>query len=177
MKKQFLALTLVAALGMSVFAPSFGGSANAAAPAVRHAQAHAAFFDKTRFLLHMGVAFFAFHHFIYEPFKAHAFSKGAPHRTSSIVKAGLAALFAAHEVKVAYGIAKGSSSPTLRKLVSPISKLASTFSSAGTKFKNNPSTYSDSAVNSMGGSVNYIGSTASKGGYGIKDIVTHIPGL
>ena len=177
MKKQVLAITLLAALAASALAPSFGGSAQAAAPAVRQAQAHAALFDKTRFLLHMGLAFYAFHHFIYTPFRAHAFASGASHRTSSIVKAGIAALFAAHEVKVAYGIAKGSNSATLKALIAPIDKLAGTFASAGATFKNNPGAYTDTPVNSMNGSVNYIGSTAQKGGYGIKDVVTHIPGL
>ena len=177
MKKRLLTVTLIAALAASVLLPSFGGTATAAAPAVSRTQAHAALFDKTRFLLHMGAAFYAFHHFIYAPFRAHAFASGASHRTSAIVKAGIAALFAAHEVKVAYGIAQGSSSPTLQKLVAPINKLAGTFSTAGSTFKNNPSGYTDTAVNSMNGSVNYIGSTAQKGGYGIKDLVTHIPGL
>ncbi len=177
MKKYLLTMTLIAALAASVLVPSFGGNASAAGPAVQHTQAHAALFDKTRFLLHMGAAFYAFHHFIYAPFRAHAFASGASHRTSSIVKAGIAALFAAHEVKVAYGIAKGSNSATLKLLVAPINKLAGTFSTAGSTFKSNPSGYSDTAVNSMNGSVNYIGSTAGKGGYGIKDVVTHIPGL
>lgn len=177
MKRRIIVVTLVAALLASILAPAFTGSANAAAPAVTHSQAHTAFLDKTRFLLHMGVAYFAFHHWIYNPYKAHAFAKGANGRTKAIVKAGIAALFAVHELKVAYGIAKGSNSATLHALISPISKLTAALQAAGSKFKSNPSAYSDATVNSLNGTAGSLSSAASKAGYGIKDISAPIPGL
>jgi hypothetical protein len=177
MKKTILVVTLVAALLTSIVAPAFTGTASAAAPAVSHNRAHAALFDKTRFLLHAGAAYFAFHHWIYNPYKAHAFAKGAPGRTKAIIKAGIAALFAVHELKVAYGIANGSNSATLHALVAPINKLIAVLQTAGSKFKSNPSAYSDTTVNGLNSSAGLLGTAASKAGYGIKDIPIGIPGL
>ncbi len=177
MKRRIIVVTLVAALLTSIFAPAFSGNAKAATPAVTHNQAHTAFLDKTRFLLHMGAAYFAFHHWIYNPYKAHAFAKGASGRTKSIIKAGIAALFAVHELKVAYGIAKGSHSATLHALISPIDKLTAALQAAGSKFKSNPSSYSDATVGALSGSAGSLGTLASKAGYGIKDIPIGIPGL
>jgi hypothetical protein len=177
MKKRIIVATLVAALLTGIFAPAFGGNANAAAPAITHNRAHPAFLDKTRFLLHAGAAYFAFHHWIYKPYKAHAFASGAPGRTKAIIKAGIAALFAVHELKVAYGIANGSHSATLHALVSPINKLIALLQAAGSKFKSNPSAYSDATVNGLNSSAGLLGTAASKAGYGIKDVTAPIPGL
>jgi hypothetical protein len=176
MKKRLLVATLVGALLTGVFAPAFTGNAHAASPAVTHNRAHAALFDKTRFLAHVGLAYFAFHHWIYNPYKAHAFAKGASGRTKAIVKAGIAALFAVHELKVAYGIANGSSSATLHALVSPINKFMAALQAAGNKFKSNPSSYSDATVNSLTSDAGALSSSASKGGASIKDIPIAIPG-
>jgi hypothetical protein len=177
MKKRIIVATLVAALLTSIFTSAFTGNAHAAAPAVTHNRAHAALFDKTRFLLHAGAAYFAFHHWIYNPYKAHAFASGAPGRTKAIVKAAIAALFAVHELKVSYGIANGSHSATLHALVSPINKLIALLQAAGSKLKSNPSAYSDSTVNALNSSAGLLGTAASKAGYGIKDIPVPIPGL
>jgi hypothetical protein len=172
MKRRFglvaLSLTLLFGVLFASTAPTY------AAP---RTHAHAALFDKTRFLLHMGLAFGAFHHWVYKPYKAHAFSKGASGRTKTIIKAALASLFAAHEVKKAYDIAKGSSSPTLQKLVAPIAKFNTALSNLGNKLKKNPASYTDALVNNANGPANLISSEASKGGYGIKDIVTSSLGL
>jgi hypothetical protein len=177
MRKRLVVLTLVGAMLTSVLAPSFGGNAHAAAPAVTHARAHTAFLDKTRFLLHAGVAYFAFHHWIWNPYKAGAFKKGASGRTKAIIKAGIAALFAVHELKVAYGIAEGSHSATLHALVSPINKFMGALQAAGNKFKSSPGSYSDSIVSGLNGNASSLGSAASKAGYSIKDITAPIPGL
>jgi len=75
-----------------------------------------ALLDKTRFAAHLGVAYFCFHHWVLKPIQAGEFSKGAPHRVSTIVKGGAALLFAVHEVKVAERIAHKSNSPLLHSL-------------------------------------------------------------
>ena len=54
---------------------------------------------KTKFVLHAGLAFGAFHRYILEPYRAGAFRKGAPGRTKALVKAGAAGLFAYRELK------------------------------------------------------------------------------
>ena len=58
-------------------------------------------FAKTKFVLHSGLAFGAFHRYILKPYRAGAFRKGTPGRTKALVKAGAAAAFAYHELKVA----------------------------------------------------------------------------
>ena len=58
-------------------------------------------FAKTKFVLHSGLAFGAFHRYIYKPFKEGKFRSGAPGRRRTFVKAGLAGAFAYHELRVA----------------------------------------------------------------------------
>lgn len=88
---------------------------------------------KTKFVLHAGLAFGAFHRYIYKPFKAGSFKGGL--RTSKVayLKGGLAGLFAYHEVKVALVAAK--SSPLLTKLVSPLTALQTKMQALGTSLK------------------------------------------
>lgn len=72
-------------------------------------------FPKTKFLLHAGLAFGAFHRYVYKPYKAGGFSAGAPKRKRTIAKAAASGLFAYHELKQADDAAK--SSDTLRRHV------------------------------------------------------------
>ncbi len=77
-------------------------------------------FPKTKFLLHAGLAFGAFHRYIYKPFTASGFSSGAPKRKRTIAKAAASALFVYHELKQADDAAL--SSDTLRtKVHDPLS--------------------------------------------------------
>lgn len=79
-------------------------------------------FAKTKFLVHSGLAFGAFHRYIYKPYKAGKFKKGASGRTKALVKAGVAGAFAAHEIKQARRAAL--SDDTLRPLVTRVDRLA-----------------------------------------------------
>src|SRR5579862_1527863 len=121
-----------------------------------------AIFDKTRFVLHLGAAFFAFHHFVYNPYKAGGFQTGAPHRTKALVKGGLALLFAYHEVKVAEDIAHKSDSPLLHKLVTPIDSMGAAFANVGRKLKGG--SFDPSDVNMINDDVNMVGSGAAAAG-------------
>jgi hypothetical protein len=88
-------------------------------------------FAKTKFVLHAGLAFGAFHHFIYKPYKDGKLS-GFTHKLA-LLKAGLAGLFAYHEVKLALVDAK--SSPLLSKLLSPLTALSDKLQALGTQLK------------------------------------------
>jgi hypothetical protein len=150
---------------------------NAAAftpPAAGVAPARAALFDKTRFLLHMGAAFYAFPHFVWARYKNGGFASGAKGRTGNFVKAGIALLFAYHEVKVAYGIANSSHSATLHALVSPLNKLQSLFNTEATKLKSG--NFNSSDITNLNSAVTNLGSQAGSNGYTIKDITTPVPG-
>ena len=88
-----------------------GSSATAATAATQEPEAGcqqvgSVSFDKTKFVLPAGLAFGAFHHFISQPLQAGALSGVDP-----LAKAGLAAVFTAHELKLAKVAAE--SSPTL----------------------------------------------------------------
>lgn len=98
-------------------------------------------FDKTKFVLHAGLGFGAFHHFIYKPFKAGAFASGAHGRLGSLVKAGLAAAFVVHELKLAKQDAE--SSPTLCHLVAPLDEAAAALSAITSKLHSGNATEQD----------------------------------
>lgn len=79
-------------------------------------------FAKTRFVLHAGVAFGAFHRYIYKPYRAGAFKPDAPDRKKALAKAGASALVVAVEVKQARDAAKDD--PTLCKYVGSLDSLS-----------------------------------------------------
>jgi hypothetical protein len=58
-------------------------------------------FANTKFVLHMGLAFGAFHRYIYKPLKDGALRAGAPHRIATLAKGALAAAFIVHELRIA----------------------------------------------------------------------------
>ena len=180
MKGRILALVfaLVIVLGLcaplSTHAQAQGTTRVSAASAQVTVASRAQLFDKTRFLLHAGAAFYAFHHFVYKRYQQGGFAANASGRKGNFVKAAIALVFAYHELHVAYGIANGSSSKTLHLLVAPINKVLSLFDAEKTKLTNG--NYSDSDLTNLNSSVTSLGSTASSAGYGIKDVTVPVPG-
>jgi hypothetical protein len=177
MRRKFVMLGLLAALLLAVVSPSLAGRTSAAtpaAPAATSSQTHAAFLDKTRFVLHAGAGFYAFHHFVWARYKNGGFSASDPHRKSNIVKAALALLFAYHEFKVAYGIANKSNSKTLHVLVAPLSRLGGAVGTVYTKLKGGQ--YSDSDIQSLNDNVSSFGKVSGSNGVDIKDRAVPIPG-
>jgi hypothetical protein len=77
-------------------------------------------FAKTKFVLHAGLAFGAFHRWIYKPAKAGTLRHPFQHPLTA-AKAALAAAFVYHELKLA--LADAQANPTLSKLVAPITAL------------------------------------------------------
>jgi hypothetical protein len=124
-------------------------------------------FAKTKFLLHAGLAFGAFHRYIYKPYKAGGFRPISSHKLA-IVKAGAAGLFAYHEIKIA--LVDAQSSSTLSKLVSPLTALESKMSSLGSGLKSGK--LDGSAISNANSSVSSIGSQSASSGASIKDLAT-----
>jgi hypothetical protein len=86
-------------------------------------------FAKTRFVLHAGLAFGAFHRYLYRPYEAGTFSKGAHGRILTFVKAGAAAVFIEHEIRLTAGDVQAD--PTLCKLIAaPLRSLSADVSGA-----------------------------------------------
>lgn len=149
-KQYFLAVALLIALFVSFARPS------------------SAMFDKTRFALHLGVAYFCFHHWVLAPVQRGDFANGAPHRTAAIIKGGAALLFAVHEVKVSEKIARNSNSPLLHKLDGKLVALAATFAAVGTGLK--AGHYAPDDVKSLSSATDSVSSDAAAAGQPIKDV-------
>ncbi len=162
MKKLLLTVVLAAVLLVGAIVPSFAGRASASS----QTQSHAAAFDKTRFALHLGVAFFAVHH-VYQKYQAGAFNKNAPHRVRSIFANGAVLLIGYHEAKVAYGIAQGSNSKTLQAVIAPLNALTNSLHTVGNKLNHGQFQAGDMAA--LNGQTNLVGSASSRAGYSVKD--------
>lgn len=155
-KRVVLSTALVFAMLVGAFAPA------------------SAFLDKTRFLAHLGVAYFVFHHWVMHPYQQGAFAQGAPHRTAAIVKGGVALLFAVHEIHVSEKIAQKSKDPLLQKLDAGIAGLENTFASVGQRMKSGQ--FNPQDVSSLGSQTGAVDSTAAANGAQIKDVPVAIPG-
>lgn len=140
---------------------SGGGAVQATAPA------KTIHFAKTKFLLHAGLAFGAFHRYLYKPFKAGAFSHPLQHKLA-LLKAAAAALFVVHEVRIAREDAQASA--LLRKLFSPLTALAATVTGLAAGLKGG---HADAAtITSANGAVDSIKTAASSAG---APITEHAP--
>lgn len=132
-------------------------------------------FAKTKFVLNAGLAFGAFHRYIYKPYKAGKFKKGASGRRTAFVKAAAAGLFAYTRLRAARKDALASD--TLRPLgdrltnvTGKLKDLASSLKSGGL----NPA-----AILGVGGGVAGIAGAAKGLGVNVKerDPTKLIPGL
>ena len=123
-------------------------------------------FAKTKFVLHMGLAFGAFHRYVYRPYEAGAFRSGAPGRVKALLKAASGAVFAVHELKTARDDALSDS--RLRPLAEKLEGLLSKLSSLGGSLKGgilNPA-----AIESAAGAVSSVGAASGGLGARIKEV-------
>lgn len=118
-----------------------------------------------KFVLHAGLAFGAFHHWIYKPFKAGAFSGGLFKHKLTVLKAGLAGLFAYHELKLA--VVDAQASPKLAKLVAPVTALADKIKSIGSSAKSGKP--DASSLSSANGDITSVSGLASAAGISVPD--------
>jgi hypothetical protein len=155
-----MALTLAVGCG-SKSSPTTSSANGASVTTVPHKTIH---FAKTKFLLHAGLAFGAFHRYVYKPFKAGAFSHPLQHKLA-LVKAGAAALFVVHEVKKAREDAQASA--LLRKFFSPLGALAATVTGLAASLKGG---HADAAsLGSANSAIDAIKSSASAAGVPVTE--------
>lgn len=116
-----------------------------------------------KFALHAGLAFGAFHRWIYKPLKNGTFSGGVLKHKLALVKAGLAGLFAYHELKIA--IQDAQASPKLQKLVAPVTALGDKLKSLGDSAKSG--SIDPSTITSANGDVTSLSGLAKQAGISI----------
>jgi hypothetical protein len=121
-------------------------------------------FANTKFVLHMGLAFGAFHRYIYEPLRAGALSHGAPHRLATLAKGALAAAFIVHELRIAREDAL--SSNQLRPLLVRVENLEHRIASLIPGLKHG----STAGIGSAASATTAVGSQSSGLGLPIRDI-------
>jgi hypothetical protein len=155
-----LAIVLVVVLGLAGCGSSSSSSAGSAGSQHVH-------FARTKFLLHAGLAFGAFHRYIYKPFRSGGFTPPLSHK-AAIVKAGAAALFVYHEVKIALTDARSSSL---------LSKLERTLTSLQNKVNALHQSLHSGHLDSTGikaanSAVSSIGAQSAHSGTRIRDLAT-----
>ncbi len=115
---QLAVLFVVAALAAGCGSSTSSTSSTASGASSQGATSHLA---TAKFVLHAGLAIGAFHRYIYEPAKSGTFSGSPLDHKAALVKAGLAGLFAYHELKLALQDAK--QSPLLSRLAASVAAL------------------------------------------------------
>jgi len=133
------------------------GASSSSTPNVGH-------LPTAKFVLHAGLAFGAFHRWIYKPLKNGTFSGGVFKHKLALVKAGLAGLFAYHELKLAIEAARAS--PKLQKLVAPVTALGDKLRSIGQSAKSG--TVDSSSITSANGDVTSLSGLAKQAGASIS---------
>ena len=119
---------------------------------------------KTKFVLHAGLAFGAFHRWVYKPAKAGELSHPLEHKLTT-VKAAIAAAFVYHELKLA--LADAQADPTLSKLVAPITDLQNKLHSLAGSVKSGGASAGD--VSGLDSTISSIKDQASSAGQTITE--------
>jgi hypothetical protein len=162
-----VAVLSVLALAVVGCGSSNSSSSSAAAPGAASGTASTTtttHLAKTKFVLHAGLAFGAFHHWIYKPAKAGDLTHPLEHKFTT-VKAALAAAFVYHELKLA--LADAQASPTLSKLVAPITDLQNKFHGLAGSVKSGGASTGD--VSGIDGAVSQVKSQAAAAGQPITE--------
>jgi hypothetical protein len=123
-------------------------------------------FANTKFVLHMGLAFGAFHRYIYKPLRGGALRSGAPHRIKTLLKGAVAAAFIVHELRVAREDA--ASSNQLRPLLVKLDNLEARIRGLVPGLKSGSA--SSQAITGAANATNAVGSQSGSLGFGIHDI-------
>jgi hypothetical protein len=123
-------------------------------------------FAKTKFVLHMGLAFGAFHRYVYKPYKAGALGSGAQGRVKALLKAASGAVFAVHELKTARDDALSDS--RLRPLAEKVERLLFKLTSLGGALKHG--SLNPAAIESAAAAVTSLGAASGGLGATIKEV-------
>lgn len=123
---------------------------------------------KTKFVIHAGLAFGAFHRWIYKPIKSGELTHPLSHKLTT-TKAALAAAFVYHELKLALSDAQAD--PTLSKLVAPVTALQTKIKDLGSSVKGGNTASVEQQVTQANDSVSSISSQSASSGQPITETV------
>jgi hypothetical protein len=156
----------LAAFGLAGCGSSSSSSSPAATSSAASTTSGTTHLATAKFVLHAGLAFGAFHHFIYGPIKAGDLKHPFEHKLT-LIKAGLAALYVYHELKLAANDAK--SSKLLSPLVAPLTAAATKIS--GLKDSITSGGVNPADITSLSSDLDQIKSTAASKGQSITESV------
>ena len=167
-----LAVSLVVLPGCSSSSKSSSSSTNAVGAAVNVSpspttSAERVKLAKTKFVLNASLAAGAAYQWLYKPFKAGTFKKGAKGRTLALVKGGLAGAFTYNRLSAALTDAKGD--PTLSKATTALSSAVASIKGLPSKIKSGKAT--DADFNQVQTTVNSIKSAGASNGLKVTDQV------
>jgi hypothetical protein len=161
---SLVAVLCVLALAVAACGSSKSSSSPAAAATPSPSTTSTTHLAKTKFVLHAGLAFGAFHHWVYKPAKAGDLTHPLEHKLTT-VKAALASAFVYHELKLA--LADAQADPTLSKLVAPITDLQNKLHGLAGSVKSGGATSAD--VAGLDSTVSSIKSQAAAAGQPITE--------
>jgi len=168
--RRVLVLLLVATALVTVAGCGSSKSSSSVTPPSSSGQAHI-HFAKTKFVLHAGLAFGAFHRWIYKPFKAGDFSHPLRHKLD-VVKALAAAAFVSHEVLLARQDV--GASKLLRRVVLPLVTIGGAVAVIRSALKSHQAP-SASTVGSANSSISTVKSDSASGGAPIHETTVGAP--
>jgi hypothetical protein len=123
-----------------------------------------------RFALHAGLAFGAFHRYIYTPLKSGALKNPLSHKAATL-KAIIAGAFTVHEVKAASQAAK--SNPKLAKLAAPLTALSGAITAAVASAKSGK--VNTSQLESSNSAIDSIKREAASAGTSVTEKAPSLP--
>lgn len=138
-------------------------------------QAQATAFEKAKFALHLGVAAYAFNHWVWQPYRAYKFKVGAPGQRSAIVKAGVALVFAATQANAAYKLTQNSADPFLKNMGSLLPDFSKTLASVGANLQNGR--FDEAGIQKLNRNTTNLMNQAQQQGHPIRPVAAPIPGL
>ena len=166
-------VALVSVLALAAAGCGSSNSPSASAPAAAGATTSTTSttkFAKTKFVLHAALAFGAFHRWIYKPARAGTLRHPFSHPLTA-AKAALAGAFVYHELKLALAAARAS--PTLSKLVAPITSLQDKLRTLAASVKSGGTSPAD--VTGLDSAISSIKDQAASAGQPITEQVPASP--
>jgi hypothetical protein len=157
-------IAVVVALLLSLAGCGSSGSSSPTSAGANGATTSRTHFAKTKFVLHAGLAFGAFHRWIYKPGKSGELRHPLKHPLTA-AKAALAGAFVYHEVKLALAAARAD--PTLSKLVAPITALENKVKDLAGRVKSGGASSSD--VGGLDSAISSIKDQAASAGQSITE--------